>query len=250
MVSALVSLTDVSIAQKKSTKINKPATASNLSDNKFELGVAGGLNLNRFTKGQPHTGYNTGFNGGILANYYVYKNFALQLEVNYMQQGGQMITFKDDTRLGLPESFTTKNVKNSSYQLNSIEVPLLLNYRIKLKQGWQPSIYAGGSYAYTLNVTEHYQKTGNLLPEEDIIATVTGNQGATSLFTSNRFNLIAGANVKLPLSSKLKLLIDFRYLNGLSPVRENYSYMEKTGFGNNIRTNSFISRVGVVMSIK
>jgi hypothetical protein len=217
---------------------------------RFEIGVSGGVNLNRFTKGQPQTGFNTGYNGGISVNYHLYKQFSLQLEANYLQQGGQMISFKDDTRYGLPESFSTKNVKNSSFTLNSIEVPLLISYSINTKQSWVPTFYAGASYAYTFNVTENYQKTGDLLTGEDIIATVTGKQNVSGLFNSTRFNFITGANVKLPLTSKFKLLLDFRYLNGLSTAREGYSYMEKAGFGSNIRTNSFITKVGIVMAIK
>jgi hypothetical protein len=245
----LPSLGCISVAQdhKEIKQVNK--TTDSLQ-NRYEIGVAGGFNLNRFTKGQPQTGFNTGYNAGISLNYHVYKQLSLQLEANYLQQGGQMISFKDDTRIGLPESFSTKNVKNSSYTLNSIEVPLLVNYTIKIKPSWRPSFYVGASYAHTFNVTENYQKTGNLLPGEDIIATVTGKQNTTSLFNSNRFNFITGANVKLPLTSKFKLLLDFRYLTGLTTARENYSYMEKVGFGSNIRTNSFVSRVGVVMALK
>jgi len=215
---------------------------------KIELGVAGGLSLNYFNTGQPQTGLNTGYVGGASINYHIYKGLGLQLEANYLQQGGTLISFKDDTGLGLPESFESKNVKNSSYKLNSIEIPLLINYAFKLRKSWWPSLYMGGSYAYAFNVTENYQKTGDLLPGEAIISTVSGNQNSTELFKSTRYNLIAGANFKLPLVSKLMLLLDFRYLAGLTAVRDNYSYMEKVGFGTDVRTNSFISKVGVVMS--
>ncbi|WP_262510936.1 porin family protein [Pedobacter cryoconitis] len=211
--------------------------------------MAAGLSLNHFTKGQPQTGQNTGYTAGISVNYKLVKEISLQLEVNALQQGGSMIRFKDDTRLDLPESFETKNVKNSSYKLNSIEIPLLLNYTFKIKPLWKPSVYAGGSYAYTYNVNESYQKTGNLLPGEDIIATVSDSQNATNLFNASRFNLIVGANLKLPLTSRFLLLIDMRYLNGLSSARDKYSYMEKVGFGTNIRTNSFLTKLGIIMPL-
>lgn len=41
-----------------------------------------------------------------------------------------------------------------------------------------------------------------------------------------------------------------RYLKGLSPVIENYSYMEKIGFGSNLRSDSFITRLGLAWSLK
>lgn len=244
----IILITHISVAQIRATK--KDNSSFHLFKNNLEVGVAGGYSLNRFTKEQPQTGLNTGCTVGLLANYQVYKNFNLQLEANFLQQGGQMIRFKDDTRIDLPETFETKNVKNSSYTLNSIEVPLLVNYTFKIKPSWKPTIYTGVSYAYTFNVTENYQKTGDLLPEEDIIVTANGSQNVTSSFTSNRLNFIAGANVKLPLYANLMLLLDFRYLNGLTAARENYSYIEKIGFGSDVRTNSFISRIGIILPIK
>ena len=240
-------LADVSIAQGRFKKNSN--NSAGFFQSKIEIGLTGGFSLNSFTKEQPQTGLNTGFTAGASANYKVYKPLSVQLEANFLQQGGQMVRFKDDTRIGLPETFETKNVKNSSYILNSIEIPLLVNYTFKLKPAWRPAIYIGGSYAYTFNVTENYQKTGDLLPGEDIIATVTGSQNVTGVFNRSRINFIAGANVKLPLTSKLMLLLDFRYLTGLTTARENYSYMEKEGFGSSVRTNSFISKIGLIMPI-
>jgi hypothetical protein len=233
-------------AQKLEKKLSKD---SNMLLKKFEVGIAGGVSLNYFNTGQPHTGLNTGYTGGISVKYDLFKGLGLQVEANYLQQGGQMIRFKDDTRLGLPENFESKNVKNSSFKLNSIEVPLLINYTFKLRQTWKPALYLGGSYAYTFNVTDNYQKTGDLLTGEDIISTVNGTQNSNDLFKSNRYTFIAGANVKLPLGSKLMILLDFRYLTGITVVRENYSYMEKIGFGSDVRTNSFISKIGVAIPL-
>ncbi|WDF54987.1 porin family protein [Mucilaginibacter sp. KACC 22063] len=244
----LVLLSNITKAQDTS---HKTKDSVKVDDHRIiELGVSGGLSLNRFTKEQPQTGYNVGAVAGISAHYNFYKGLGLQIEVNYLQQGGQMITFKDDTRLGLPESFSTKNVKNSSYELNSIEIPLLINYTFDIKKSWKPSLYTGASYAYTFNVTESYRKTGNLLTGEDIIATVNGKQSVTNQFDRNRYNFIVGANLKLPISNRLSLLVDFRYLNGITAARQNYSYMEKVGFGSDVRSNSFLSKIGLILSVR
>jgi hypothetical protein len=228
---------------------NKNDQSSDTSQGRLELGFAAGLAVNQFTKGQPHTGLNTGVAAGFSLNYTLFKDISLQLEANFLEQGGRMILFKDDTRLGLPESLETKNVTNSSYTLNSIEVPLLLHYTLPVKQTWKPSVYIGVSYVNTFNVKEKYQKTGDLLPGEDIIATVSGSKNSSDSFNASKMNFIIGANLKLPLGSKLQLLIDMRYLNGLTPSRENYSYMDKVGFGSDIRANSFISRLGIIMPL-
>jgi hypothetical protein len=217
--------------------------------NKLEIGLSGGLALNRFTKGQPNTGQNTGYTAGVAVSYKLYNNFGLQLEANFLQQGGTTITFKDDTRIGLPESFETKHVRYSSYTINSIEIPLLINYTFAIRQSWMPTVYAGGSYAYAYNITESYKKTGNLLTGEDVIATVSDTRDASSEFKSSRLNFVAGANLKMPLTPKLFFLLDLRYINGLSPVRENYSYMEKIGFGSDLRSNSFVTKLGLVLAL-
>ena len=219
------------------------------SDSKFEIGVAGGLAVNKFSNGQPQTGTNTGYAAGLLLTYHVHQQWSVQVEASFVQQGGQLLSFKDDTRFGLPESFTTKNVKNSSVHLNSLNIPLLLRYTISLEKDWKPALYLGGSYAYNFNATERYQKTGNLLPGEDIITTVSDSDDLTSRYNKDRLNFILGADLRLPLFSNVKLLLDFRYMAGLSPARKNYSYMEKVGFGSDIRSNSFISRIGLIIPV-
>jgi hypothetical protein len=230
----------------QSTKTKAPDT---IAANKIEIGFATGLSINGFTKSQPNTGQNTGYTVGLSVNYKVYKNFGLQLEANFLQQGGTTITFKDDTRIGLPVSFETKHVRYSSYAINSIEIPLLINYTFDIRQSWMPTVYAGGSYAYAYNITESYKKTGDLLTGEDVIATVSDTRDASSDFKSSRLNFVAGANLKLPLTSKLFFKVDLRYINGLSPVRENYSYMEKIGFGSDLRSNSFVTKLGLVIPL-
>ncbi|WP_158799671.1 outer membrane beta-barrel protein [Pedobacter sp. L105] len=242
-------LTDIAAGQTVKEN-NKNNLAADSSKNRYEIGVSGGVSLNQFTKGQPHTSLNTGYTAGLSVNYKLFKNISVQLEVNSLQQGGRMLRFIDDTSIGLPESFETKNVTNSSYVLNSIEIPFLINYTFKIKPTWAPSIYVGGSYAHTYNVTENYQKTGDLLPGEDIIVTASDSRNVTSSFNGGRINLIFGANIKLPLTSRLLLLIDMRYLEGLTSAIDNYSYMNKVGFGSNLRTNSFLSKIGIILPIR
>jgi hypothetical protein len=183
-------------------------------------------------------------------NYKVYSHWSIQVEANFLQQGGQLLSFKDDTKLGLPESFATKNVKNSSVHLNSLDIPLLIKYTVPLRRDWKPGFYIGGSYAYNFNVVENYQKTGDLLPGEDVVATVSDSENVTSQYNRDRLNLIVGVDLQLALFRKVRLLLDFRYVSGVTPAREHYSYMEKIGFGSNIRSNSFISKLGLSIPIQ
>jgi len=238
----------INVSNGQGIKTSKSNTTDTVAS-RFEIGVNGGISFNQFTKGQPHASQNTGYTAGLSIHYKLYKNFSIQLEANALQQGGRLIQYIDLTWMGLPESFQTKNVTNSSYALNSIDIPVLINYTLNLKQNWKPSLYIGGSYSYTYNVTENYQKTGDLLPGEGIISTVSSSRNSTSRFNTNRANLIVGANVKLPLSNKLQFLIDMRYMNGLTPAIEKYSYMDKIGFGTDLRTNSFLSKIGIIYSL-
>jgi hypothetical protein len=246
LVTGLIMTTTLAMAQEQAS----PASEGGRGPaGKLSVGATSGGVLNRFT-GQPQAGFSTGYTGGLFANYQVYPQFFVQVEGNYLQQGGQLITFKDDTRYGQEENLATKNVKNSHFKLHSLEIPLLLQYAPALRQSWRPVVYLGGSAALTLAVTERYQKTGDLLPGEDIIATVRAQQKVEGQFEGQRYNFIAGSGVQLPLFSKLQLLLDFRYVLGLSPARQNYSYMEKAGFGTDIRSSSFISRIGVAFPIQ
>ena len=142
-----------------SAQVKDSISTSDSTLHAIEVGVSGGLSLNQFTKSQPQTGYNTGYSAGIFLNYQLYYHFSLQLEINALQQGGQLVHFKDDTELGLPATIDYKNVTNSSYAMNSIEIPLLLHYTFNIHQSWKPSVYAGGSYAYTYQVIDKYQET-------------------------------------------------------------------------------------------
>lgn len=243
-VSAILFSQQICVAQN-----TKKALTSDTSSANMEIGISGGLSLNSFSDGQPQTGQNTGYTAGLSLQYKIHKNLTLQVEANFMRQGGQLISFKDDTRIGLPESFSTKNVKNSSIALNGVEVPLLVKYNFKIHQAWKPAFYLGGSYIYNYNATDKYQKTGSLLPGEDMMATVSDFQNVTRQYMANRFNMIVGADVQMPLFDNVKLLLDFRYLTGLSAARLHYSYMEKVGFGSDIRTNSFVSKIGLVLPL-
>ena len=245
----IILIPDTTVAQQKIKKKSRAKTGNYLKEH-FEIGAAAGLSLNQFTNGQPQTGINTGYTAGFMINYNLLKQFSIHIEANFLQQGGQLINFRDDTQFGIPQTFETKNVENGSYKLNSLEIPVLFTYTFKIKQVWKPALYLGGSYAYTYNVTENYQKTGDLLPGEYIIATATDSHNVTSLFNSSRLNFIVGANVQLPINRRFKLLIDFRYLAGLTSARDNYSYVDKIGFGSSISSNSFISRIGVIMPLK
>lgn len=219
-------------------------------DTKFELGFSSGLAINNFSGEQPHTGINLGFTGGMSINYLMYKRLSLQIEMNYIQKGGQLIRFKDDTRYGVPENFSSKNVKNSSYILHSLDIPLLLNYTFKIKQDWKPSIYVGGSLTYVAGSTERYEKTGDLSPGEDVIGTVTGYQNVSGEFEKIHYNSVIGSKIQLPLYKKSFLVLDCRYVAGLTAAKKDFSYIEKKGFGVDLRTNSFIIKAGIVFPLK
>jgi len=76
--SLLLLMSDGTIAQDKAKRQpHKKPTDSVLK--RFELGVNGGLSLNKFSNGQPHMGLNTGYTAGISLNYKVFRGLYLQL---------------------------------------------------------------------------------------------------------------------------------------------------------------------------
>ena len=67
------------------------------------------------------------------------------------------------------------------------------------------------------------------------------------MFQPYWWSITGGLQIGLPIKKSQELLIDFRFVNGISPVLYDYSYLGIPGIQGNLRTNSF--RVGLGYSI-
>ena len=123
----------------------------------LEIGVAGGLNLNKvdFQPSMRQKLFN-GINGGISLRYTSEKYFSMicaaQIEVNFSQRGWE-------------EDFDDGTDNRYYRQLNYIEIPLLAHLSWgKEEKGFQFFINLGPQFGFFISDNETYE--GNWKPEE------------------------------------------------------------------------------------
>ncbi|MES2005330.1 MAG: outer membrane beta-barrel protein [Bacteroidota bacterium] len=234
----LICLQGYSIAQK-----TKP-------DPRWRLQATAGVSFNYFTDEQPHTGMDIGATTHIRLNYSLPKHFSLFAETGYAAAGGSLTKFTDNTWLGFDPTITFKNVKQSNYLIHSLESSVGAAYTIGTKGLWSVKVYVAPTLNITMGETENYEKTGNLLSgvsnSPGVIATINGNQYVDK-FKPYWWGATSGLQIGLPLAKKQEILVDFRYVWGLTSVLDDYSYISAPGVSGNIRTSSF--RLGLGYSI-
>lgn len=235
----LICLQGYSIAQKTNPVVPR-----------WHLQVTAGATLNYFTDEQPGTGYDVGGTAHLRLNYSSSKHFSFYAETGYAGTGGSLTKFTDNSWLGFDPTITFKNTKQSEYLIHSLESSVGAAYSISTKGLWSVKVYVAPTLNITTGETEHYEKTGNLISgisnSPGVIATITGDQFVDK-FSPYWWGVTSGVQIGLPLMKSQELLIDFRFVGGLTPVLNDYSYIGAPGVSGNIRTNSF--RVGVGYSI-
>lgn len=234
----LIYLQGYSIAQK-----TKPVP-------RWRLQGTAGATFNYFTDEQPHTGINLGPTAHVRLNYSLPKHFSLYAETGYSGTGGTLTTFKDDTYLGFDPSITFQNTKQSSYLIHSLESSVGAAYSIVSKKLWSVKVYVAPTLNITLSEWEKYEKTGNLLPgvsnSRGVVATINGTQYVDK-FEPYWWSVTSGLQFGLPVKGFQELLIDLRFVNGITPIQYGNSYLGIPGIQGDIRTNSF--RLGFGYSI-
>lgn len=90
---------------------------------KVKIGVKAGLNISSlaFDENQMNSTSRTGFTAGVMVEIPLAKNFSLQPELLYSQQGGKTSFFDSDV--------TNSNYKGT-LELNYLNIPLMLKYYV------------------------------------------------------------------------------------------------------------------------
>ncbi len=212
---------------------------------KWRLGVVNGASFNGFTDEQPHSGFAVAYAAHLLGDWFVARNLFIRLTAGYSGYGGQLTTFKDDTRYGFDPMFTFKNVKQSQYILHALDTWLSLNYQIPSKQLWKCNLGLGAGMANNIGEYEQYTKTGEFV--QGVYGTVNGNQ-YTDRFEPNWYHANANAEILLP-AKKINWVLQGSYIVGLTGVRKNYSYIEYPGVTGSIRTSAFQLKLGIIKNL-
>jgi hypothetical protein len=223
---------------------------------KITLSLLGGVSNNYFTDEQPLRSNNIGYVVNARAAYSFNKHWGLQFDANIAASGGKLLTFRDDRNLGFDPTITFVNSKLSSYYLHNMEFGIAPKYSFGPFDKMNISVYAGPSISFVFNEWEKYEKTGYLLPPTStgaslpVMNTITNRQ-FIDYFEPQWVNLNAGLSLNYSVNKRGSIIMDFRFSNGITPVRFGQSYM--TGnplFIGNIRTNNVRIALGYTYSLK
>ncbi len=224
---------------------------SKLTYQKWQLQATAGSSVNYFTDEQPHRFNTTGYNAQVGINYNSNKHWSIFSEVGIAGTGGGLVSFQDDTYLGFDPTITFKNTKQSQYMIHAIDGKIGGGYTFNLKEGWKIKLYAAPSLSLNIGEWEKYEKTGYLaLPKNasspGIIGTISNRQ-YTDKFQPYWYSIVGGTQIEIPFHKQF-FLVDFRFVNGVSPVIFDYSYLNTPGIQGNLRTNSFRVSLGYMIS--
>lgn len=206
-------------------------------------GAKAGMAVSSFSSEQPHTGERIGYTVGGFFGYAFNSQFSVQGEINYLQQGGTLFTYTDETRFGAPYNFATVHQTHSRVTLHNVEVPLMAQYQLPIVD-LPVKIYAGPSIAYNLKATEVFERTG--YTSTGLIVTATGNDNVSSQYQDWQLGVNGGLGFYIPYGTK-SLVLDVRYRYGITPARSNYSYIELNGTDEEIRTNTLSVTLGLIL---
>jgi hypothetical protein len=142
---------------------------------------------------------------GVFADIPLSSQFSFQPEINYTAKGFQFNEGIDLGELGLP--FDLRFVART--KVNTIDIPLLLKYKIPTGGGIEPYLLAGPSI--------NYIASANFRVRANLIADITALNMDIPLGGINRVNVagVLGAGVALPAGSG-KIMLDARFLRDLS----------------------------------
>lgn len=158
-------------------------------------GVKGGLGLSTFV------GDNTddaslifGFAAGGFLSYHTSSGFSLQPEVLFVTKGAKFDVAGNEV----------------TYNLNYIEVPILLKYYLARQVATQPYLFVGPSIGFLADATFD----------------VSGVEGDVQDSKSLDFSVLAGIGVDFGLSNGTKVILDARYTYGTSGIVDNDDAVE------------------------
>ncbi|MEQ8303584.1 MAG: porin family protein [Cyclobacteriaceae bacterium] len=210
---------------------------------KLQYGARLGATVSNFSNEQPHTSAKLGFMVGGIVEYSFSDKLSLQAEPSYLQQGGRFVRFSDDTRFG---QFGGNNLytTNSEVTVHTLDLPLLAKYQLPKFGDIQPNVVLGPAIGYTLGAENSYQTT---YYNNQTFTTANAYRLEKSQYEPFQFGVTGGFGGEVSLGEgRLKrLMIDFRYRYGVTPVKKSYSYIDIFSVQGDLRTHSAYVTIGI-----
>lgn len=155
-----------------------------------EFGVNVGYNSSTVSTTDDSAEAGNGFNVGVAADYYFSDRWSIKGKLIYDQKGWDK---------GFITDLDSGNTFSTDYNLNYLTVPVMANWHFGKKRNWYLDF---GPYV------------GFLLSAEDTRFGIDVKDG----FNTTDFGLAFGIGVKIPLSDKVKLSLEYDAQSGLSNV--------------------------------
>jgi hypothetical protein len=182
------------------------------------IGIKCGLNVSKFNGDEFYISENANKKGlviGVIIEPKLSKHLSLKFEINYDQKG----TYASETY-----PFSNVGYAKVGARLLYISLPLLL----KVNFGEKGIFYFNTGMSYGILSKADYQVTQN---GEFLI-----NSDMKNNFNSTELSYVVGVGIKIPLTSKLGILVDPRYSIGLSNIAKTNPYFRATSLKNNTYT--------------
>ena len=211
------------------------------------IGAKGGITVSNFSNTSPHTDVTQGYNIGFFGAYQLSEVLSFQMELEMLQQGGQLVTVEDLSRIGA-KSFQypfPMKVRDSKVTINNLNIPLILKYRLISSTGLNIYINAGGSAG--INIFTHSKETITA-PSADgmTYVTFTENNGVTREYQFWQFTACGGLTFDIPLLSR-NVLFDVRYYYGINAIKNGHSYLDTPIIMSDISTNTLSITIGTTL---
>ncbi len=201
-------------------------------DKPLSFGVKIGSNSSGFTQNyEVFTGKRLGFTGGVFAEFKPIQIVGVSLEVNYSQQGAYHLT---PSYIYSPSELNTITIikNNSDIRLNTIDIPLLINFRPLTEGNITPVFTAGFAFDYILSAkATNWLYTTNTITGIQMTLPNQTTDNVSDRFKKYNYGPVFGLGIDFT-EKQIKYSIGMRYSIGLNNI-DNLANL------NNVSTNSF-----------
>lgn len=199
-----------------------------------------GTTISQFTDQQPHTNVKQGITAGAFVGYNLNDKLAIQLEFNYLQEGGQLLSIEHSVDLS-NSSWIDIKTDNQNVTLHNLDIPVMLKYSYSIGSS-KIFLVAGAAFGYNMHAGVKHETT--ILTVEGNVSTYTGDENITSAIEKINVGLNAGIGFEIPVFTHNYILIDARYRYGLTSVYKGYSYRGIPQITGDLQNNTMYITLG------
>ena len=207
----------------------------------LRYGFKAGLVVSEFSDTQPHTSEKLGFTAGVVVEYGFNDRLSIQTEPSYLQQGGSLLKFVDNTRFGDTESLGSSSTTNYAITIHSIDVPVLAKYRLPALGDFVPNIVLGPAVSYAVLVDTYFERTYH---HNQTFMTVNGYDNISNEYESIQIGATAGVGGEVSLGSK-RLMLDLRYRYGITTAKPSFSYIDLHAVQGDLTSHNIYFTLGI-----